>query len=88
MHIDLLSTEPGLVYLEEVVFYDGTVYKGQCKYDGEGRELKHGYGVLIYPDGAKYQGYFKDNLQDGRGLLVRADGDVYDGNSQNSLKSH
>jgi hypothetical protein len=31
--IELLSSEEGLVYKEELVFEDGTVYKGQVKED-------------------------------------------------------
>jgi hypothetical protein len=50
--------------------------------------IKHGYGVLIYPDGAKYQGYFKNDVKEGRGLLVRADGNVYEGKILQSLRNH
>lgn len=38
--IDKLSNEPGLEFKEELVFPDGTVYKGQVK-DGK----RHGFGI-------------------------------------------
>jgi hypothetical protein len=70
----LLSDEPGLEYKDEIVFDDGTVYKGQCR-----GSIRHGYGIQIWPDGAKYEGYWKDNVAHGRGRFYHIDGDVYDG---------
>ena len=54
--------EDGVIYKDEVVFSDGTVYKGQCKEVGKDEYIKHGYGVLVFPDGAKYQGYFVNGV--------------------------
>jgi hypothetical protein len=50
------------------------VYKGQIK-NGE----RHGYGIQVWPDGAKYEGYWRDNMAHGRGKFYHIDGDVYDG---------
>lgn len=74
--IELLVDEPGLVYKEEIVFEDGTVYKGQCK---QGTK-RHGFGIQVWPDGARYEGYWKDGVACGRGKFFHIDGDVYDGN--------
>lgn len=49
-HMALLD-ESGVEYKDEVVLADGAVYKGQWKNDN-----RHGYGVQIWPDGAKYEG--------------------------------
>jgi MORN repeat len=49
--IEFLSNEVGLEYKEDLVFPDGTVYKGQVK---EG--LRHGFGIQVWPDGARYEG--------------------------------
>lgn len=51
------------------------MYKGQIK-NGE----RHGYGIQVWPDGAKYEGYWRDNMAHGRGKFYHIDGDVYDGN--------
>ena len=42
MNLEHLTNEDGLKFVEELVFEDGGVYKGQVKSDGRTR---HGYGV-------------------------------------------
>ena len=37
--------------VEEVRFKNGVVYKGEWS-----GNVRHGYGVQIWPDGAKYEG--------------------------------
>lgn len=73
--IVFLSDEPGLEFKEELVNSDGTVYKGQVKNDS----IRHGYGVQVWPDGGKYEGYWQDGVAHGRGKFYHIDGDVYDG---------
>jgi MORN repeat len=46
-----LSPEPGLKYVNEYLYPNGSIYKGQMK-----NEERHGYGVQVWPDGAKYEG--------------------------------
>jgi hypothetical protein len=36
-------------------------------------------GIQIWPDGAKYEGYWRDNVAHGRGKFYHIDGDVYEG---------
>ena len=38
---------------------------------------KDGLGIQLYPDGAKYEGMFRDGLFQGRGKMSQANGDVY-----------
>ena len=45
--------DPSLQFKDEFVFENGAVYKGQWK-----NEQRHGYGIQIWPDGAKYEGYW------------------------------
>ena len=44
----------------EVIFKNGAVYHGQWL----GNE-KHGYGVQNWPDGARYEGMWKNNKASG-----------------------
>jgi hypothetical protein len=41
--IDLFLDEPGLEYKEELVFDDGTVYRGQVR-----DKIRHGYGTSFF----------------------------------------
>lgn len=41
--------------------------------------MRHGYGVQIWPDGAKYEGKWRNNKAHGKGKFWHADGDVFDG---------
>jgi hypothetical protein len=38
-----------------------------------------GYGTQIWPDGAKYEGYWKNNKAHGRGKFWHVDGDIFEG---------
>ena len=37
---------------------------------------RDGYGVQVWPDGAHYQGYWKDDKACGKGIFKHADGDT------------
>lgn len=54
---------------------NGSVYQGQWSREG----LRQGRGIQIWPDGAKFEGYWKNDMANGRGRLIHADGDVYEG---------
>jgi hypothetical protein len=54
---------------------DGSIYYGYYSKNYE----REGYGILILPDGSKYQGFFKLNKMNGRGRLISSDGDYYEG---------
>ena len=41
--------------------------------------MRDGYGLQIWPDGAKYIGFWVQNKAHGQGKFDHVDGDVYDG---------
>ena len=45
--------------------------------------IRQGYGLQVWPDGAKYEGYWKNNVAEGRGTFYHIDGDIYDGKKLN-----
>jgi hypothetical protein len=50
------------------------------KYEGhwiKGKHIMHGKGTLIYPDGAIYDGWFKNNYPHGTGRIIWANKDIY-----------
>jgi hypothetical protein len=43
------------------------------------KDIKHGYGIQVWADGSKYEGYWKQGMASGYGRLIHSDGDVYEG---------
>ena len=41
--------------------------------------MRHGPGVQVWPDNAKYEGEFKNDKANGKGKFTNAKGDIYDG---------
>ena len=56
-------------------YNNGSVYLGYFNKYWQ----REGYGILIFEDGSKYQGFFNDNKMNGRGRLVGIEGDYYEG---------
>lgn len=61
---------------------DGASFTGQMKkslMDENGAMIfiKHGKGVQIWPDGATYDGDWRDGMAEGVGTFNHANGDVY-----------
>jgi hypothetical protein len=52
----------------------GATYQGQWK-----GGLRHGRGVMIWPDSARYDGEWQFNQACGQGKFFHTDGDIYDG---------
>jgi hypothetical protein len=55
---------------------DHTLY---CGYWLKGRDVKEGYGQLLFPDGGKYEGMWHNNDIEGEGRLIYAAGNYYVG---------
>jgi hypothetical protein len=45
----------------------------------DGKELRMGYGIQKWNDGAVYEGQWLDNKASGRGTFWHAEGDIYIG---------
>lgn len=65
---DLLLKDDDLIYTDEHVYPNGSVYRGQLKPQQQGDPetedfcgVRHGYGVQVWIDGAKYKGYWVNN---------------------------
>lgn len=54
----------------------GATYEGQWIV---GKDTRQGKGVLVWPDGSRYEGFWIDNQAWGHGRLIHADKDVYVG---------
>lgn len=66
------------------------VLENKTKYEGfwnTKTNERDGMGVLIWPDGSIYEGYWKNNKANGKGRLIHADKDVYIGDWLND-KAH
>ena len=64
---------------EEVSRKDEVILPSKVKYTGEWSEKgkRHGRATQIWPDGARYDGYFLNDHQEGYGRIIHGDGDVY-----------
>lgn len=57
-------------------------YENKSIYYGEWdiKNMKrHGRGILLWSDGSKFQGYFKDDKVNIRGKLIHSEGNYYEG---------
>jgi hypothetical protein len=66
----------------EYRFPDRTIFYGEFK----GGRIADGVGTLIFPDGGKYLGNFKQQVRQGTGRLITAQGDEYLGNFHQNRK--
>ena len=73
----LYKATPEKNYFENkfYIFDGGKRYKGEWNLNGE----PHGFGVLFYTDGSKYEGEFRFGKQEGYGRILHHNGDVYYG---------
>ena len=62
----------------EYISEDGSLYKGEKK-----NGVRDGYGIITWPNGSAYIGYWSMNIFNGKGELRHANGDVFIGNFLN-----
>ncbi len=84
----ILSNVPQLNDNEEVVFrdifdYGDTYYIGEWKVKEE--LMRHGRGLLVYPNGTSYLGQFINNCQEGKGKFFVNQLETIDINFKNGL---
>ncbi|EGR32540.1 hypothetical protein IMG5_078660, partial [Ichthyophthirius multifiliis] len=59
-------------------------FKSQAVYDGEWKgNMRDGYGVQKWIDGAKYEGEWVNNKACGKGKFYHVDGDIFEGQWEN-----
>lgn len=63
-------------YKSALILGDKTLYEGQWNVKTGERD---GCGVLLWPDGSMYEGYWRRNKANGRGRIIHADKDIYIG---------
>ena len=59
----------GYKFIEELTFENGTIYKGYLLND-----MRHGTGVQVFPDKAKYKGEWRENKANGYGVYIHFNG--------------
>ena len=57
----------------------GAIYTGTWK-----GGMRHGKGLMIWPDGARYDGNWSFNWACGQGKFIHTDGDTYEGEWANN----
>ena len=73
---------------------EGYVWKGfgdketHSKYTGDvGNEVPNGFGIMIFPNGNKYIGGWKDGRWNGQGTFTTSNGSKYEGELKNGEKN-
>ena len=65
------------------MFPNGSMYKGQILVSKDGNngsgEIRQGYGIQKWVDGAVYEGHWNNNKAEGWGTFWHAEGDIYVG---------
>ncbi|OSM01533.1 hypothetical protein MAIT1_05318 [Magnetofaba australis IT-1] len=61
---------------------DSSEYEGTVDADG----LRHGYGMQVWPDGARYQGAFEHGERTGNGVFVWPSGSRFEGGFLNGKR--
>lgn len=62
-------------------FADQRIYKGQWS-----NNKKHGYGVMIWPNGEKSEGYWQNNVRCGLSIFTDAEGRRYEEKWKNGAR--
>ena len=79
---DLFNVYPELNDGVEVEVRSPALFKNKVIYFGEWdklNNLRHGRGIQLWSDGAKFLGCWKNGKANGKGKLIHADGDIYEG---------
>ena len=77
-YIGILSAENNLPQKGILFSIEGNYYEGKFL-DGK----KDGKGLILYKNGAKYEGEIKNNLHNGFGKLTQLDGEIFIGQWKN-----
>ncbi|CAD8120820.1 unnamed protein product [Paramecium sonneborni] len=75
-----IKEEHLLMKMEQHILENGTTLFNILFWIGICRD---GFGTQVWPDGAQYEGQWKDDKAQGKGIFKHADGDIYDGEWEN-----
>ena len=63
--------------MRQIVTLDNnSIYQGEWN---KKTNQKDGRGIQIWPDGSRYDGFWKNDIAQGHGRLIHVKGDVYEG---------
>ena len=68
-----------LIQRGTVIIENNLIYKGTWNEENQ----KEGFGEILFPDGGKFEGFFKNDMMNGRGRLINSQGDFYEGEFKN-----
>ena len=80
---NLHSHSESIPHVEKIntsTYPNGSKYTGFLNLGDMIGNSREGYGVQEWPDGAKYEGLWKNNKANGHGKFIHSNGDVYEGN--------
>ena len=60
---------------KKITYANGSIYKGETK----GFSTRHGQGKAAYPNGATFEGEWKDDKKHGQGKYTDLDGNIQEG---------
>jgi len=70
-----------------LIYYDGSIYKGELQYRENSDSIRDGYGSMTYSDGvSSYIGYYKNNEKHGYGKYKFKNEYTYEGEFKNGVK--
>jgi len=70
------------IIVNSLVQENSAIYYGQWYKENQ---EKHGFGILVWPDGSKYVGYWVHDKANIVGRLMHSDGDMYEGEWKNDM---
>jgi hypothetical protein len=78
----------GGILIENGEYYgEILIAEEQIRWVPVGYEIRHGSGLMLYPNGDIYFGNWKNDQRTGRGVLLEANGDTYDGKWKNDKRN-
>ena len=77
LYPSLTTENPDKIEVKKnIILENKSIYYGEFNTE---KNIKEGRGILIWPNGAKYTGYFQNNMQNIKGKMYHIDGDIYEG---------
>jgi len=62
-----------IIYIDKILLQTCNYYYGECQVN---TNIKHGRGIIVYKDGGKFIGYFKNGVVEGFGIKYSKNGEI------------